>query len=233
VTVDLPLTPVPVIPGVKVPGPELNRHNALRYGTEVVRRPRWLVGFVRDNLADRGVSEAELRPIVPGASPARLRSGELENKLSATWDDFTWIHELWRGPVVVKGILSADDARRAIDVGAAAIVVSNHGGTSLHVSPTLRVLPQIADAVGDDCEVLFDGGVRTGADAAKAIALGARAVMVGRAYLMGLAVAGEAGVDRVLAILRDELDQTLGAVGCRSVAELDRSYVEFPDAWPH
>jgi isopentenyl diphosphate isomerase/L-lactate dehydrogenase-like FMN-dependent dehydrogenase len=232
VTVDLPLSPVPVIPGVHVPGAELSFHNALHYSAEAVRRPRWLAAFVRDNLGSRRLSQADMVPVVSGASPACLQSGELQNKLSATWADFDWIRDLWHGPIVVKGILSADDAKRAVDVGAAAIVVSNHGGTSLHVSPTLRVLPQIAAAVGHDCEVLFDGGVRSGAQAAKALALGARAVMVGRAYLMGLAAAGEAGVEQVLAILRTELEQTLSALGCPSVEALDDSFVEIPRAWP-
>ncbi len=179
------------------------------------------------------MSSAEERlPVIPGGNQARLRHGALENKLSVTWDDFDWIRDLWHGPIVVKGVLHGDDARRAIDVGAAAVVVSNHGGTGLQVSPSLRMLPEVVAAVDGQCEVLLDGGIGSGASAVKAVALGARAVLIGRPYLMGLAVAGEAGVAQVLTILRREIDMTLGALGCPSVQALDPSYVEIPASWP-
>jgi L-lactate dehydrogenase (cytochrome) len=112
------------------------------------------------------------------------------------------------------------------------VVVSNHGGTALQVSPSLRMLPEVVAAVDGRCEVLLDGGIGSGANAVKAVALGARAVLIGRPYLMGLAVAGEAGVAQVLTILRREIDQTLGALGCPSVQALDPSYVETPTDWP-
>jgi isopentenyl diphosphate isomerase/L-lactate dehydrogenase-like FMN-dependent dehydrogenase len=232
VTVDMPVSPFPVVPGVKVISPGLNLQYALKFGPEAIRRPRWLAAFIRDELGDRDVSEAERLPVIPGATQARLRTGALTNKLSATWDDFEWIRRLWTGPIVVKGVLCGDDSRRAVDVGASAVIVSNHGGTMLHVPPTLRMLPQIVAAINGECEVLLDGGIRNGAQVVKAIALGARAVLIGRSYLMGLAVAGESGVYQVLEILRNEIDQTLGALGCPSVAALDPSYVEMPKAWP-
>jgi isopentenyl diphosphate isomerase/L-lactate dehydrogenase-like FMN-dependent dehydrogenase len=231
VTIDLPITPTAVVPGVHVPVPALDRYHALKFGPEAIRRPRWLAGFIKDSINDRNVSDAEKESVVPGASPARLRTGELTNKMAPTWEDFTWIREQWKGPIVVKGVLSGEDARRAVDVGAAAVVVSNHGGTMLDVRPTLRMLPEVVAAVGDQCEVYLDSGVQKGGHAVKAIALGARAVLIGRSYLMGLAVAGEAGVFQVLEILRNEIDQTLGFLGCPSVAALDPSFVVVPESW--
>jgi isopentenyl diphosphate isomerase/L-lactate dehydrogenase-like FMN-dependent dehydrogenase len=145
------------------------------------------------------------------------------------WEDLEWIRERWGGPVIAKGVLSADDARRAVAAGASAVVVSNHGGHLLPGSvPTLRVLPEIVAAVGDEVEVLLDSGVRRGADVVKALALGARAVLVGRACLWAHAAAGEAGVRRILAVLRAGVDDTLALLGCPSVAALDPSYVTLP-----
>jgi pre-mycofactocin synthase len=145
------------------------------------------------------------------------------------WEDLEWIRERWGGPVIAKGVLSADDARRAVAAGASAIVVSNHGGHLLPGSvPTLRVLPEIVAAVGDEVEVLLDSGVRRGADVVKALALGARAVLVGRACLWAHAAAGEPGVRRILAVLRAGIDDTLALLGCPSVAALDASYVTLP-----
>jgi isopentenyl diphosphate isomerase/L-lactate dehydrogenase-like FMN-dependent dehydrogenase len=151
---------------------------------------------------------------------------------AVTWSDLAWIREHWGGPIVVKGVLTADDARRAVDEGAAAISVSNHGGRQLDsVQSSLRALPEIVKAVGGQTEVLMDGGIRRGADIAKALCLGARAVLCGRAYAYGLAAAGEAGVDRAIEILRTDLDRTLRLLGCPSVADLDRSYVNVPKSW--
>lgn len=145
---------------------------------------------------------------------------------TVTWDDLRWIRKLWPGPIVVKGILVADDARRAVDEGAAAVVVSNHGGRQLDcVSSSLRALPEVVGAVGSQIEVLMDGGIRRGSDIVKAICLGARAVLIGRAYAYGLAAAGEAGVTRVLEILRDDVERTLRLLGCESVARLNSSYI--------
>jgi L-lactate dehydrogenase (cytochrome) len=144
----------------------------------------------------------------------------------------TWMRKHWPGPIVIKGLLTGDDARRAVDAGAAAVVVSNHGGRQLDgVSPSLRALPEVVAAVNGQVEVLMDGGIRRGSDIVKAICLGAKAVLCGRAYAYGLAAAGEAGVARALEILRADVDRTLKLLGCTSIAELDRSYVDVPVNW--
>ena len=151
---------------------------------------------------------------------------------AVTWQDFGWIREAWSGPIVVKGVHIADDARRALDEGAAAVVVSNHGARQLDgVSPTLRALPDIVAAVNGRAEVLLDGGIRRGGDVAKALCLGARAVLVGRAYAYGLGAAGGPGVARAIDILRSDLIRTLKLLGCPSVADLDASHVDVPAEW--
>jgi isopentenyl diphosphate isomerase/L-lactate dehydrogenase-like FMN-dependent dehydrogenase len=148
------------------------------------------------------------------------------------WEDIPWIRERWDGPLVIKGILTAEDARRAVDVGADAIVVSNHGGNVLDGSiPTLRVLPEIVDAVGDEIEVLMDSGVRRGVDVVKALALGAKAVLLGRAYVYALLAAGEPGVRSMLELFRQQIDEALAFLGVESVDELDASYLELPPGW--
>ena len=153
-------------------------------------------------------------------------------RAAVTWDDLGWIRKHWPGPIVIKGLLTGDDARRAVDAGAAAVVVSNHGGRQLDgVSPSLRALPEVVAAVGGQVEVLMDGGIRRGSDIVKAICLGAKAVLCGRAYAYGLAAAGEAGVTRALEILRADVDRTLKLLGCTSIAALDRSYVDVPTNW--
>jgi len=192
---------------------------------QLLRRPGWLTRF----LLDGGVPRLP-NVNVPGQGPMRLVDVNAALSHTAlTWDDFRWIKELWNGPLVVKGVLRVDDARRAVDVGAAAVVVSNHGGRQLDGAPaTLRVLPEIAAAVGDRTEVLVDGGVRRGSDIVKAICLGARAVLVGRAYAYGLAAGGAAGVTRALSILQADLERTLRLIGCRSVADLGPDYLASP-----
>jgi isopentenyl diphosphate isomerase/L-lactate dehydrogenase-like FMN-dependent dehydrogenase len=143
-----------------------------------------------------------------------------------TWNDLPWIRDAWRGPLLVKGVLTGDDARRAVDLGADGIIVSNHGGRQLDSAPaTLRVLPEVVAAVGDRVEVLLDSGVRRGSDVIKAVALGARAVMIGRAFVYGLAAGGEQGVDDVLTMLRDEIRTEMQLLGCDSVAKLDRTWL--------
>jgi len=143
-----------------------------------------------------------------------------------SWEDLKWIRDLWKGPIVVKGVLIAEDAKRAVDEGAAAIVVSNHGGRQLDcVSPSLRALPEVVAAVNGRAEILMDGGVRRGSDVVKALCLGARAVLIGRAYAYGLAAAGQAGVARALEILRADVDRTMRLLGCSSVAALDATYL--------
>ncbi|MFZ0584967.1 MAG: alpha-hydroxy acid oxidase [Candidatus Sulfotelmatobacter sp.] len=198
------------------------------YLPQILSRPRWLINF----LMDGGVP---LLPnvVVPGKGPMPLVDiNAALAESTATWADFRWIREIWRGPIVVKGVLTGDDARHAIDSGAAAISVSNHGGRQLDGVPaSLRALPEVVDAVKGQIEVFMDGGVRRGADIVKAICMGARAVLCGRAYAYGLAAAGEAGVDRAIEILRTDLERTLRLLGCASVAELDRSYVNVPKDW--
>ena len=145
-----------------------------------------------------------------------------------SWTDFAWIRDAWQGPIIAKGVHTADDARKAIDHGADAIVVSNHGGRQLDgVAPTLRVLPEVVEAVNGRIEVLLDSGIRRGSDIVKALALGARAVLIGRAYAYGLGAAGGAGVARAIEILRTDVMRTMKLLGCASVRELDRSYVEW------
>jgi L-lactate dehydrogenase (cytochrome) len=145
---------------------------------------------------------------------------------TVTWQDLRWIRDLWPGPLVIKGVMTADDSRHAIDEGASAIVVSNHGGRQLDGVPaSIQVLPEIVGAVNGQIEVLMDGGVRRGSDVIKAICLGARAVLVGRAYAYGLAAGGPAGVTRAIEMLRTEMDRTLKLLGCPSISALDRSYV--------
>jgi isopentenyl diphosphate isomerase/L-lactate dehydrogenase-like FMN-dependent dehydrogenase len=187
-------------------------------------RLAWLVSF----LLDGGLPKLE-NVIVPGQGPMPIVDVGSGLALAAvTWDDFRWIRELWPGPIVVKGILTGDDARRAADEGVAGIVVSNHGGRQLDgVSASIRALPEVVSAVNGRVEVLMDGGIRRGSDIVKAICLGARAVLIGRAYAYGLGAAGEAGVVRVLQILRDDVERTVRLLG-RTLLELDSSLVSYP-----
>ena len=203
--------------------------NVWSYAPELIVRPRWLYDFARDGLR-LDVPNVRVERDGPPLSAAAASKSMRQN--APTWADFAWIRDQWSGPIIVKGILSRDDARRAVDTGADAIVVSNHGGNALDGTPaTLKVLPGIVDAVGTDVEVLVDGGFRRGVDVVKAIALGARAVLIGRAYIWGLAAGGSAGVERVLAQFRDGIDRTLALLGCPSVTALDRSYVDVPRSW--
>ena len=195
---------------------------------QVLVRPGWLASF----LLDGGLPRLP-NVVIPGQGPMPLLdvNAALANA-TVTWQDLLWIRNLWPGPIVIKGVLTGDDARRAVDAGAAAVVVSNHGGRQLDGVPaSLRVLPEVVSAVNGQAEVLMDGGIRRGADIAKALCLGARAVLCGRAYAYGLAAAGEAGVARALEILRTDLERTLKLLGCSSVAALDRSYVNVPSSW--
>ena len=195
---------------------------------QFLARPRWLAGF----LADGGLMRFP-NVVLPGVGPmAYADVGVALEQSAVAWADLRWIRDAWNGPVVIKGVLSADDARRAVDEGAAAVVVSNHGGRQLDgVLPTLRALPDVVAAVGGRAEVLLDGGIRRGGDVVKALCLGARAVLVGRAYAYGLGAGGREGVARAIEILRNDVARTLKLLGCASVAELDRSYVEVPTGW--
>ena len=151
---------------------------------------------------------------------------------TVTWKDFAWIRETWGGPILVKGVLTGDDARRALDEGVAGIIVSNHGARQLDgVSATLRALPEVIEAVDGRAEVMVDGGIRRGGDVIKALCLGARAVLVGRAYAYGLGAAGGPGVARAIEILRTDMIRTLKLLGCASIRDLDRSYIDVPSDW--
>jgi isopentenyl diphosphate isomerase/L-lactate dehydrogenase-like FMN-dependent dehydrogenase len=196
------------------------------YVSDILAHPGWLTSF----LLDGGVPKLE-NVVLPGKGPMKLIdvAGALSHAV-VTWEDLRWIREVWPGPIVVKGLLTGDDARRAVDEGAAAVVVSNHGGRQLDsVSSSLRALPEVAVAVGGRCEVLMDGGIRRGSDIVKAICKGARAVLIGRAYAYGLAAAGQPGIERALEILRSDVERTLRLLGCASVSALDHSYVETPE----
>jgi L-lactate dehydrogenase (cytochrome) len=154
------------------------------------------------------------------------------SEANVTWSDLSWIRRVWDGPLIIKGIHTAEDARRGVDEGVDAIVVSNHGGRQLDgVAASLRVLPEVRDAVGDRIEVLMDGGIRRGSDIVKALCLGARAVLAGRAYIYGLAAAGEEGVSRALEILQSDMVRTMKLLGVPSLADLDRSYVGSTAPW--
>jgi len=200
----------------------------LPFVSQLLVKPRWLAGF----FSDGGLMKFP-NIVVPGKGPMLYAdvTAALEQSV-VTWEDLEWIREAWTGPIVVKGIHTAEDARRAVDEGADALVVSNHGGRQLdRVAPSLQMLPEVVVAAGDRIEVLFDGGIRRGSDIIKALCLGARAVLVGRAYAYGLGAAGEAGVARAIEILRADLVRTLKLLGCASVGELARSYIDVPRDW--
>lgn len=183
--------------------------NAIRFGPQLAMRPKWTYRYARDGL-----------PTNFGSLPAAARQNATD-RAGGTWGDLDWIRQAWTGPLVVKGVLTPDDAKRAIDRGADAVVVSNHGGRQLDgAAASLRVLPEIRRAVGDRFEVLMDGGVRRGTDVVKALASGADGVLIGRPYLYGLASAGQAGVAQILHNFRDELHRTMTLVGCASISEI-------------
>ncbi len=188
---------------------------------QLLARPRWLAGF----LGDGGLMSFP-NIVLPTGPMAYADVGAMLEQSVVTWSDLRWIREAWGGKVVVKGVHIGDDARRAADEGADAVVVSNHGGRQLDtVEPTLRALPEVVKAVGGRIEVLLDGGVRRGSDVVKALCLGARAVLVGRAYAYGLGAGGGPGVARAIEILRADVVRTMKLLGCGSIAGLDRTYV--------
>ena len=194
----------------------------------ILAHPGWLTSFVLDG----GVPKLQ-NVVIPGKGPMdMLDVATALSESTVTWADLKWIREVWSGPIIVKGILIGDDAKRAVDEGAAAVVVSNHGGRQLDSVPaSVKALREIVSAVHGQVEIMMDGGIRSGSDVVKAICLGARAVLIGRAYAYGLAAAGRAGVAKALAILRADVERTLRLLGCPSVEGLGRSYVEVPDTW--
>lgn len=204
----------PVIPET------LDLRTMLGLAPQALARPRWLLAWLRHgHLPDLGVPNmARADGTVPTFFGAY---GEWMGTPKPTWDDIAWLRSQWEGPFLLKGVMRVDDAKRAVDAGVSAISVSNHGGNNIDSSPaTIRVLPAVAAAVGSSVEVLLDGGVRRGSDVVKALALGARAVMIGRAYLWGLGANGQAGVENVLDIIRNGIDSTLLGIGRASVHEL-------------
>ena len=198
----------------------------IRFGNivDVLRRPGWLWHFLTsprmslENVRGHATAAKDLFSVIDYTAS--------QFDPSVTWEDAGWMIREWDGPFAIKGILSADDARRAVAAGATAIIVSNHGGRQLDHAPSpISVLPEIVDAAGDRAEVILDGGVRRGSDVIKALCLGADAVMVGRAYLFGLGAGGEAGVDRALELLSAEIRRTMALLGCPSVRQLGGKYV--------
>lgn len=201
----------------------------LPYTSQVIVRPRWTAGFLRDRYNATHYPNV----MMPGTGP--LGAIDVQQSLRGsvvTWADLKWIREVWPGHILVKGVTTGDDACRALDAGAHGIIVSNHGGRQLDTSlPTARALPEVLEAVNGQAEVLVDGGIRRGADIVKAICMGAKAVLIGRAYGYGLAAAGQAGVARAIAILKADIERTLILLGCPSIAKLDRSYIQTPKFW--
>lgn len=193
------------------------------YTWQFFTHPSWVANF----LLDGGVPKLE-NIVIPGQGPMELVDvAAALGRASVTWDDLRWIRQMWPGPIMIKGVLTAEDARRSIDAGAAAVMVSNHGGRQLDSVPAaLHALPEIVAAVRGQAEVLVDGGIRRGSDIVKALCLGARAVLIGRAYIYGLAAAGQPGVARAIEILRDDVHRTLRLLGCPSVSALDSSYIQ-------
>ncbi len=200
----------------------------VKFAPQGIARPGWLLRYLRQG----GLPGLEVPNLtVPGEQAPTFFGAYWEwmQTPPPTWSDIAWLREQWDGRFVVKGILHPDDARRAVDIGADAIIVSNHGGNNLDGAPaTIRALPAIVDAVGDRVEVLLDGGIRRGSDVVKALALGARAVLIGRAYLWGLAANGEAGVRNVLDLLRSGIDETLLGIGRASIHDLTPDDVVVP-----
>jgi pre-mycofactocin synthase len=192
----------------------------LRLAPEVLVRPGWLLQWARAG----GPPDLTVPNVTPLGAPASTffgAYGEWMMTPPPSWEDLRWLREQWDGPFMLKGVMRLDDARRAVDAGFSAISVSNHGGNNLDGTPaSVRALPAVAEAVGDQIEVLLDGGIRRGSDVVKALALGAKAVMIGRAYLWGLAANGQAGVENVLDIMRAGIDSALLGLGRASTAEL-------------
>jgi len=203
----------------------------MRFAPEAIRRPRWLLEFAKTGK----VPDLTAPNLAEGAAPAPTffgAYGEWMQTPLPTWADIAWLRERWGGPFLLKGVMRVDDARRAVDAGVTAISVSNHGGNNLDGTPApIRALPAIAEAVGDEVEIVLDGGIRRGSDVVKALALGAKAVMIGRAYLWGLAAGGQGGVENVLDILRGGIDSALLGLGHSSVQDLSPADLVIQDGF--
>jgi L-lactate dehydrogenase (cytochrome) len=203
----------------------LNLTGAVAMGPHLLRHPRWFYGFARDGFP-LGMANLSEQPS-GGMDPKHIATTHALTQ--PTWVDVEWVRRLWPGAMLVKGVTTAADARRAVDLGADGVVVSNHGGRQLDGLPaSIWSLREVVDELGAGAEVLLDSGIRRGSDIAKALAVGARAVLIGRPYVFGLAVDGAAGVAHVIEILSAELRRTLRLLGCAAVADLDRSWLELP-----
>ncbi len=199
----------------------------LPYLAQMLVKPCWLTQW----LGDGGLMNFPNVQLDDGPMGYTEIGPALEASV-VTWDDLKWIREAWGGQLLVKGVHIGDDARKAVDLGVDAVVVSNHGARQLDsVAPTIRVLPEIVKAVNGEIDVLLDGGIRRGSDVVKAFCLGAKGVLIGRAYAYGLAAGGGPGVARAIEILRTDIVRTMKLLGCDSINNLDRSYVQIPDHW--
>ncbi|MBO0805687.1 MAG: mycofactocin biosynthesis FMN-dependent deaminase MftD [Nocardiopsaceae bacterium] len=202
-----------------------------RMAPQGLSRPSWLLQWARTGR----FPDLTVPNMATGREPAPTffgAYGQWQASAPPSWEDVAWLRSEWGGPFMLKGVTRVDDAKRAVDIGVTALSVSNHGGNNLDGTPaTIRLLPDIAATVGSEVEVLLDGGIRRGGDVAKALALGARAVMIGRAYLWGLGAAGQAGVENVLDLLRAGLDSCLLGLGHSSIADLNPSDLVIPDGF--
>ena len=200
--------------GMTVP-PEIKLDNLI----DIATKPGWALSILRGKRKTFGNLAGHVRGMDEVNSLAQWISGQFDPSLS--WNDVEWIRDLWPGKLVLKGVLDVEDARRAAKTGAAALVVSNHGGRQLDgAMSSISALPRIVDAVGADIEIMFDGGIRSGQDVMRALALGARSCMIGRAYLYGLGAGAQAGVARAIEILGKELDVTMALTGTRRIADI-------------
>jgi L-lactate dehydrogenase (cytochrome) len=205
--------------GLTVP-PEMRIRNII----EIATKPAWALSIARGRRRTFGNLAGHVRGIEDVNSLAQWTNGQFDASLS--WKDVEWIASLWPGKLILKGILDVEDARIAAKTGAAALVVSNHGGRQLDGAPSsISALPAVAEAVGSSLEILFDSGIRSGQDVMRAIALGARACLSGRAYVYGLGAGGQAGVARAIEIIRNELDTSMALTGVNRVEEIDRRVI--------
>ena len=207
---------------------KMNLASIVKLSPEGLVRPRWVLEWAK-TLRPPALSVPNQGPRGEGGPPFFQAYGEWMGTPPPTWEDIAWLREFWGGPFMLKGVTRVDDAKRAVDAGVSAISVSNHGGNNIDGTPAaIRALPAVAEAVGDQIEVLLDGGIRRGSDVVKALALGARAVMIGRAYLWGLGAAGQAGVENVLDILSGGIDSVLRGLGKSSIHDLTAEDVLMP-----
>ena len=201
--------------------------SSVPYLGQMIARPAWLRTYFRDG----GLMNFPNIVLADGPMGYADVGAALEASMTS-WDDFKWIRDAWGGPIVAKGVHTADDARKAVAEGAAAIVVSNHGARQLDgVAPTIRILPEVVKAVSGQTEILIDGGIRRGSDIVKALCMGAGAVLIGRAYAYGLGAGGRAGVTRAIDILRSDITRTMKLLGCAAIKDLDGSFVDVPSEW--